>query len=136
MSRNDTFLLSADLARAQLYTLACPPGPRCFKQPHSRGQLVSANSLKPHEAKINRSYYENTKGKTVPVSDETELEVAEEKNEDKPKKKPVRLTAEKIKEINDAMQNGCGKLELGKPFTIGGTEYTELEYDFKHKYEF
>lgn len=73
---------------------------------------------------------ENTKGKTVPVSDETELEVAEEKNEDKPKKKPVRLTAEKIKEINDAMQNGCGKLELGKPFTIGGTEYTELEYDF------
>lgn len=64
LSRNDTFLLSADLVRAQLYTLACPPGPRCFKQPHSRGQLVSANSLKLHEAKINRSYYENTKGKT------------------------------------------------------------------------
>ena len=44
LSRNDTFLLSADLAWAQLYLLACRPGPRCFKQPHSRGQLVSAKS--------------------------------------------------------------------------------------------
>lgn len=70
---------------------------------------------------------QDTKGKTVPVTDDDEIEL---KKEVKKEKNPVKLTPEKIIEINEAMRDGRGKLELKSPFSVGDTEITELEYDF------
>lgn len=70
---------------------------------------------------------QDTKGKTVPVTDDDEIEL---KKEVKKEKNPVKLTPEKIIEINEAMKEGRGKLELKSPFSVGDTEITELEYDF------
>lgn len=69
---------------------------------------------------------QDTRGKTVPVTGDEIEQTTNEKKENK----PVKLTPAKIKEINEAMRDGCGKLELKTPFIVGEEEITELEYDF------
>ena len=70
---------------------------------------------------------EDTKGKTIPVKDKSE---DLQENDKKKPAKVEQLTPSKVREINEVMRDGRGRLGLKSPFTVGDTEVTELVYDF------